>query len=124
MAHALQFSTKEAYVSGGICGDLWWPQVLGGKTFRANLRGLMNEWDRHDCDTFAECLESLLMENDGDFQGGKFTADTEIVIIRKAFDGGGRYRVHVRRYLVADLPGCKDIVNTDAYTGDFLGEDE
>jgi hypothetical protein len=123
-ARICAFTTTEAYVTGGICGSMWWPYgELGGTPFHARLRGPLNEWDRYDCDTFAECLGHLLIEKGGDFSGSQFTADTEVVIVRVAWDTPGHRRIHSRSFHVTKLPGCADLVNADVYTGDMLGDE-
>jgi hypothetical protein len=65
--------------------------------------------------TLAETVDHLLMREGGDFQDASFAADTELVIVRKAVDGPGRYRVHTRRIplsrinadCVGDLECCE-----------------
>lgn len=120
------FKTTEAYLSGGICGDLWMPQVLAGKPIRKSLRGpwgIMDRFAGSDPVSFAEALDHLLMEDGGDFQNAKFTADTRITIVRKRSDGNGRYSLHVWEREISAIRDCADLVNADAFTGDFLGED-
>lgn len=121
---ATQFQTTAAYLSGGICGSMWWPVgQLGGKPVNITLRGLHGgKWDRGDFDTFAECLDSILAEECGDFSGAQFTEDTIIRIERKALDGPYRYRVHVREIPLADVASLREYVRHNAYTGDFMGE--
>jgi hypothetical protein len=118
------FKTTEAYISGGICGDLWWPQTLAGKPIRKPLRGPWGIMDRFtEPVSFADALQSLLMEDGGDFQNARFTSDTRITIVRKRFDGNGRYSLHVWDREITAIRDCADLVNVDAFTGDFLGED-
>lgn len=117
------FRTTEAYISGGICGSMWWPVgAMAGKPVHTHLRGAFGLMDRF-CEpaSFRDVCDSLLMEQGGDFSGAAFTADTRIVVIRKRIDGNGRYAVHVWERKLAQLANCVDMVNTDAYTGDFLG---
>lgn len=117
-----QFRTTAAYISGGICGPIWWPvgQVCG-KLVKADARGLRGFYD--DGDSFRDALLSYLTREGGDFQSATFTADTVLRIERRRVDGPGKYAVHVREIELAKLPDCADLVDPDHYCGDFLGED-
>ena len=116
------FRTTEAYISGGICGSMWWPAgLMAGKPVHAHLRGAFGLMDRFsEPASFRDACDSLLMQEGGDFSRASFTADTRIVVIRKRKDGNGRYTVHVWERELAQLADCADLVNADAYTGDFL----
>lgn len=119
-----KFVTTAAYLSGGICGALWWP--VGhtcGKPFRLDLRGPFGVMDRFtEPATFADALNHVLMREGGDFQNAQFTADTVIRIERRRQDAPGRYSVHVREIEVANID--PDLVNDSAYTSDFFGEED
>lgn len=118
------YHTTEAYLSGGICGDLWMPAVLGGKPIRTNLRGPFGIFDRFtEPASFRDALLLLLSEEGGDFQNPSFTADTRITIVRRKVEGNGRYSLHVREREIHQITDCADLVNGEAYTGDFLGEE-
>jgi hypothetical protein len=118
------FHTTEAYVSGAICGHMWWPDAMAGKPFRKSLRGSWGIMGRVSGlgVTFADALQFLLMEDGGDFQDAQFSADTRITVIRRKITGPGKYELHVWERELADLPTCADLVNADAYTGDFFND--
>ena len=119
------FKTTEAYISGGICGHMWWPAAMAGKPFRQSLRGPWGIMDRFtEPASFREALDTVLMENGGDFQDSAFTADTRITVIRKRHVAPGKYEIHVWERELSDLRDCGDLVNADAYTGDFMGDGE
>jgi hypothetical protein len=123
--HGVGFKTTEAYISGGICGDLWMPSTLAGKPFRKSLRGPWGIMDRFpEPVTFREALDCLLMEDGGDFRSAQYTADTRITVIRRKITGPGKYELHVWERELMDLPACADLVNTEAYTGDFMGDED
>lgn len=115
-----QYKTTAAYLSGAICGPMWWPVgALCGKPLRKDLRGIRGFYSKGD--TFRDALDSLLMKEGGDFRHAQFTADTVIRIERKRIDAPGKWSLHVKEIeLVKSAP---NLVNEDAYTGDFLGED-
>jgi len=118
------FKTTEAYISGGICGHLWMPAVMAGKTTRKSLRGPFGIMDRFtEPASLRDALLLLLSEDGGDFQDAAFTADTRIVVIRKRNDGPGRTTVHVWERELPEISSLSDLVNLDAYTGDFMGEE-
>lgn len=119
------FKTTEAYISGGICGHMWWPDAMAGKPYRVNLRGTFGLLGRFsEPATLRDALLLALSENGGDFQNAAFTGDTELVIIRKRPEGPYRYSVHVRTRQLSGLPSVADLVNEQAYTGDFMGEED
>ncbi len=124
MEHQQQgkFKTTAAYLSGGVCGPIWWPVgAMCGRPLRADLRRGYPSFDKGD--TFREGLLSVLTREGGDFQNAQFTADTRIVVERRAVDGVGKYRIHVKELELASLEDCADLVNEEAYTGDFSGEE-
>lgn len=119
-----KFRTREAYISGGICGHLWMPNTPAGKTIRKSLRGPFGIMDRFtEPASFRDALLSLLCEEGGDFQSALFTADTELVIIRERVIGNGRRELHTRTRTLAELSDCSDLVNADSYMGDFFSEE-
>ena len=119
------FRTREAYISGGICGHLWMPSALAGQTIRKSLRGPFGIMDRFtEPASFRDALLSLLCEDGGDFQDARFTADTEIVIIRERVIGNGRRELHTRTRTIAELADCADLVDAEHCTGDFLPDFE
>ena len=117
-----RFKTTEAYLSGGICGTMWMPAVVGGFPHKVSLRGHGGIMDAYsETVTFAEALDGELTRKGGDFQNAKFTADTEIVIIRRRILGNGRYELHTRTLDLARI--APDLVDADTYTSDVMGED-
>lgn len=119
------FQTTAVYVSGAICGPIWWPAgAKCGTLFKS--RDLRDERKRfiNSNRTFAEMLDHLLTENGGDFQHARFTSDTVIRIERRAVNGLGRYRVHVKEFELGNLPALADYVDAESYVCDFLGEGE
>lgn len=118
----MEFQTTEAYLSGAVCGPIWWPVgAMCGRPLRKDLRGTWGfmprdgqQWSFHDA------LLSLLSQEGGDFQNAQFAADTVIVIVRKKFFAPGRYAFHRREIEIAKL--APDLV-ADAYSSDFMGED-
>lgn len=117
-----KFRTMSIYLSGAICGSMWWPQSLGGKPFRKDARGPWGFWQKGD--SFRDALNGVLMREGGDFQNPLFTADTIVRIERRSIEGAGKYTVHVWERTIADLADCADLVNQDAYTGDFFNDGE
>lgn len=119
------FRTTEAYISGAICGHMWMPAVMGGIPFRQNLRGHWGILDRFtEPVSFREAFDHVLMEKGGDFQDSKFTADTCVTIIRRRVTAPGKYELHVWERELSALKDCADLVNADAYTGDFMGDND
>lgn len=113
----------EAYLSGGICGATWWPTgSICGKPLRVNLQPKFKRFS--DPASFRDVLESVLMEEGGDFQAAKFTADTEIVLLRKTSLGAYKYQVRARVRELCAKAEFTDLVNPDAYTSDFMGDEE
>lgn len=116
-----KFQTTEAYLSGGICGQLWMPSTIAGFPHRVNLRGHWGIMDGYaEPVTLAEALLGELTRRGGDFQNAKFTADTEIVIIRRRIVGNGRYELHTRTIPVERIDA--DLVDADCYTSDVMGD--
>lgn len=120
------YRTTEAYISGAICGSLWWPVgQMAGAPFRANLRGQWGCMDRFtEPVSFRDTFDSLLNEKGGDYSGARFTADTRVVVIRKQYQKPGVYTVHVWERELSQLPDCADLVAEDVYTGDVIGNDD
>jgi hypothetical protein len=115
----MTYQTTAAYLSGAVCGAMW----MGGKgglPLNANLRP---EFARQsEPASFRDVLLSILSEKGGDFQGPAFTADSVVRIERIGQDARGFRSVHVRELDLTAI-GCGDLVDADAYVGDFLGED-
>lgn len=107
-----KFRTTAVYLSGGICGHMWWPQSLAGFGVNKRLRGPFGLMGRSSGrESFEDTLSLFLMENGGDFQNAQFTSDTEIVIDRRRDDGNGKYTVHTRTIPLADH--FPDLVNAE-----------
>jgi hypothetical protein len=118
-----KFHTVEAYLSGGITGTTWMPQVMGVIPFRKSLRGPFGLMGRSSGrESFEDTLSLALSENGGDFQCAEFTSDTEIVIVRRRVDGPGRYTNRVKTIQLSDR--FPDIVNRDVFTSDGFNDDE
>lgn len=120
----MSYRTTAAYLSGGICGPIWWPAgALCGKPLRFDLRGYGGFTEPGE--TFRAILLSLLTREGGDFQHAQFTGDTVVRVERREErrDAPRGYTVHVWEREVAELPDCADLVNADAFVGDFMGED-
>lgn len=115
------FFTQSAYLSGCICGTMWMPSAMGGKPIRMNMRGVWGFFGKGD--TFRESLGSLLMKEGGDFQNSQFTADTVLRVERRTRGGNGQYTVHVWEREIVDLHDCADLVNKEAFTSDFIGDE-
>lgn len=111
---------RACYISGGICGSMWWPiGRVGGKLVTRDARGHWGFWQKGD--SFRDALDSLLMKEGGDFMGAQFTADTVFRIEQREPAAKG-YRVRVWERDVASLPDCADLVS-EHWTGDFMGDD-
>lgn len=120
----MAFRTTAAYLSGGMCGAIWWPTgAICGYPHRFNLRDRINRFSDPSGATFHDILLAELVEKGGDFQNAQFTADTVLRIERKCHDGPGKYRVHVWERKVAQLPDCTDLVNAEVYTSDIMGDE-
>lgn len=121
----MQYQTVKAVLSGSLCGSIWWPVgQLCGMPCHADLRDI----SKRLCGgriTFRDLLLQVLMSNGGDFQSARFTADTVVRVERRAVrpDGKG-YTVHVWERAIGELPDCEDLVNAEAFSGDFMGECE
>lgn len=91
---------------------------MAGKPIQRDARGAFGFYAKGD--TFREAFASLLMREGGDFQNAQFTADTVLRIERRTKNARGMYSVHVREIELAKL--CPDLVNVEAYSGDFFQE--
>jgi hypothetical protein len=118
-----KFRTTAAYISGAICGRMYWPQVKGGKPHRVDVRPIINRFSESAGTTFRDILESDIAANGGDFQNARYTADTVLRIERRRVDGNGGYRVHVLERPLSALRDCSDYVDPDSNTVDFLDEE-
>jgi len=113
----------EAYLSGGICGPIWWPTgSICSRPLRVNLKSKFKRFS--DPASFRDVLESVLREEGGDFQAAKFTVDTEIVLLRKTSLGAHKYQIRTRVRELCAKAEFTDLVNSDVYTFDFMGDDE
>jgi hypothetical protein len=113
--------TFQSYISGAVCGPIWWPvgQICGRPVSAALRQGPgRNEWERHGCATFAEACDAVLMNEGGDFQGCKFTADT-LLIVRMTSGDGRSKRTIEKTFELSKLPGCAEYVDSDHYACDF-----
>jgi len=72
---------------------------------------------------FRDALDVLLMEDGGDFRDALFSADTRITVIRRKVLAPGKYEIHVWERELSALLDCAALVNADAYTGDFFGDE-
>ena len=120
------FYTSAAYLSGAICGHMWWPSdSLAGFPLQIDLRSYdgFGKFSDPAGTTFRDVLLSILRAKGGDFQDAEFSEDTVIRIERRAVDAPGRYRVHVREFPVSSLPDCEDLVRSDSFACDFFGEE-
>lgn len=119
-----QFKTTAAYLSGAICGRMWWPVgAMAGKPISIKARGpwgFMDCFSTHAGTTLRDGLNHILNSEGGDFQNALFTDDTELVIERRAVDGPGKYRVHMKRIPVSSIDA--DLVAPDTFASDFMGE--
>ena len=116
----MKYTTTAAYVSGAMCGNTWMPGSLAGYPHQFNIRARLARFSDAHGATFRDILLSELTEKGGDFQNARFAADTVIRVERRCVTAPGKYTVHVWEREVASLPDCADLVNTDAYSGDFF----
>lgn len=113
----------EAYLSGGICGPIWWPSsAVCGRPLRVNLHDKFKRFSEPA--SFRDVLESILMHEGGDFQSARFSADTELVFLRKTRSGPSCHQVRVRVRELLNQPEFSDLVDSEHFTSDFMGEDE
>lgn len=112
---------SNAYVSGAICGNLWWPQTLAGQTLNKSARGPWGFMSKGD--SFRDALLSLLMREGGDFRAAQFTADTVLRIEMRFPQSSYRWITRVKEYTLAQL-GCADLVNSETETFQFCGSNE
>jgi hypothetical protein len=121
MGRKSKMHTSEAYLSGAICGPIWSPVgVKCGKPLRVDLSGQFKRFSEPA--TFRDVLELILIHEGGDFQSAKFSADTEIVILRKTSVKPYVYQTRARVRELINLPAFSDLVDNDVWTGDFLDE--
>lgn len=115
-------SHTEAYLSGGICGPIWWPnRAICGKPIRVNLKNL---FDRYlEPASFQDVLESVLTNEGGDFQSARFTADTEIVFLRKKGISPYKWETRVKIWELVNRPEFSDFVDAEHFTYDFMSEE-
>jgi hypothetical protein len=114
-------SHTEAYLSGAICGPIWWPTgAVCGKPLRVNLKGYFSRFSEQA--GFRDVLESILMHEGGDFQSASFTADTELVFLRKTSSSPYVYQTRCRVRNLANIPEFSDLVDSEHFSSDFFGE--
>ena len=113
---------KEAYISGAICGHMWWPQSIGGKPIKINLDGFFRRLGPGA--KFSDVLDSILFHEGGDFQDAKFSADTEIVIKRQKSLAPYVWQTRVKIRELAEVPALSHFVNQEVYTCDFFYEED
>lgn len=114
------FKTTAAYISGAITGKIWMPSCTAGIPFRKDLKGVFGCHQKGN--TLRDTLDGVLMRDGGDFQNPAFTADTVLRVERRKITAPGKYEVHVFEREIHDLETCSDLVNLDAYTGDFIND--
>jgi len=69
----------------------------------------------------SDVVDLIVMENGGDFQDAKLTADSLIIFeFRKPTNTG--YEYHVREFEVSECPSLATYVNPDAYVSDFISD--
>ena len=118
----MKFRTTSAYISGALCGSIWWPVgAKCGVPIRVDIDREMRRFSAPA--SFRDLLQHIVCERGGDFQNAMFTADTTIRVERRAIDAPGKYRVHVWERELSALPDCADYVDQDCYSSDFMGED-
>jgi hypothetical protein len=113
----------EAYLSGSICGPIWWPSgAVCGRPLRVDLHGKFRRFSEPA--SFRDVLESVLMEEGGDFQSARFSADTELVFLRKTRIDQTTHQVRVRARELVNFSEFSDLVDSEHYTSDFMGYDD
>lgn len=117
-----KFKTISVHVSGAICGNTWMPQCKAGIPFTANVKQQIGRFSKKGA-TFRDVLLLMLNENGGDFQNPSFTADTVLRVERRKVESPGRYTMHIKEREISELNDCADLVDSDSFVGDFLGED-
>lgn len=118
-----QFRTTAAYVSGAICGNIW-QRGFGvcGMPHQFDVRRRIARFSDPRGIDFRTILLHELMECGGDFRNARFSSDTVLRIERRAIDGPGKYRIHVRQRPISELRDCDDLVHADTFAGDFSGD--
>ena len=121
----MEYRTVAAYVSGGICGAIWWPVgEVCGKLHEFDCRDRLDRFSDSRGATFRDMLLSELTERGGDFQNARFTADTVIRVERRAIQGPGKYTMHIWERELSALPDCADLVDAEHFVCDFMSEDD
>lgn len=120
------YRTTAAYVSGGICGSLYWLiGAPGGKPINLDIRPQIRRFGPNSSGvTFRDVLDHLLMEHGGDFQSARFTADTVIRVERRRMIGPTTQAIHVfeRPILEWSSADLADFADPDTFTADVMGE--
>jgi hypothetical protein len=117
----MKYTTSAAYLSGGICGAIWWPVgALCGKPIKKNLRGPWGIMPEKDNYSFEDMARQFILREGGDFQNPLFTNDTIIRIERKTATPQG-YQVRVKEILLSTV--APSWVDPEHETCEFSGED-
>jgi len=101
---------------------MWMPCADGGLPLDKSARGPFGFWQKGD--SFRDALNGVLMRHGGDFQNPLFTADTVLRIERVKGHWNGTRHIHVWEREVSTLADCADLVNADAHTCDFMGDEQ
>lgn len=121
MKTTLTHKTLSAYLSGSICGKMWWPAgAMASLPIWENLRAKFDRFTEPA--SFRDALNSILMEKGGDFSNSLFSSDTVVRIERRQVTATG-YTVHVWERSIADLPDCADLVNPEFNSADSIFAD-
>ena len=107
-------------ISGAICGHMWMPSCkagLPGDWSVTNKRARFT-----DRASIAETVESILIENGGDFQDPAFTADSLLIFEYRRPTKTG-YVYGTRQLAMCDVPSLADHVDKEAYVSDFMNDD-
>lgn len=117
------FNTTAFYVSGAVCGPIWWPAgAMCGRPLNYDIaRGMSRNVD-HGV-SIRDTLLHVLMREGGDFQSASFTSDTVVRVERLSVKGGFR-TVHVWEREIGQLADCADLVAADTYVSDFMTDDD
>lgn len=104
--------------SGYICGKTWMPAVKASIGINIDLRARQGRFINGD-GSYAEILESVLMENGGDFQNPLFPADAVITVTYRK-GTAGKYTVRIKELRIADI--APDLVDAETVESDLYDE--
>jgi hypothetical protein len=119
----MKYTTQSATIVGAMCGHLW-VEGMAGYPHSFDVRRRAARFSDPAGFSFRDVLLAELIECGGDFQDARFSADTELVVVRVRDDGPGRRSYHERRIPIIELPDCDDLVHADTFASDFYGYDE